>query len=290
MKSDDTRAARLDGVDHDRSLLASFHEDLRGVVSSMFVPHSRPRDFLAQFSELHFIHIPKTAGKFLTKGAARGKVPHLHNPSLVNHAHCMASSVSRTPTFSIVRNPYDWLVSMFEHSTDRDVGWGNSARDWDEPANWKASSSCSGRRVEFEQYVERLMLGQLPADLHHRTDVRLFSQSPFFFILNAEHELQVDFFIKYENLIPSMALVLDVDENTLASRGVINASKKRDRKPYQEYYSLELIDRVKEHYSTTFALFDYGFDTLSEQKATIYVDPSNVDGTLRCPGDSKEKT
>ncbi len=123
MKSDDTRAARLDGVDHDRSLLASFHEDLRGVVSSMFVPHSRPRDFLAQFSELHFIHIPKTAGKFLTKGAARGKVPHLHNPSLVNHAHCMASSVSRTPTFSIVRNPYDWLVSIFANCTDWEVGW-----------------------------------------------------------------------------------------------------------------------------------------------------------------------
>lgn len=240
----------------------------------MLTPHPDPVQFLDSFSEFHFVHIPKTGGTFIRKGAQRplpARVSHWQNICMFNHGHTMAHTLSGSlidsaAKFAIVRNPFDWFVSMYEHGSERYInGWAGSA----EGVN------------SFDEYVRHIAAaGRNLHGLHHRTDARLFAKSPFYFILDQDSKLQVDFVIKYEQFIPSLALLLKENESDLGSMGRDNEthnrkqSSSRDPHSYQKYYTPELVDFVNSHYKSTLDLFGYQFGDTHPAGPAIYVDPA----------------
>lgn len=167
---------------------------------------------------------------------------HAHVPTLIANGTLHPRHVERWFTFAFLRNPWDRMVSLYEylfgtlerhHITEPGV---NSFRDFvlrvtdtDKPIdppgayNWRGLSQCSPQA----------------AWLVH------------------EGRLQVDLLGRFERLELDWGFVcvtLGIPPSPLPHIGAI------ERRPYQEYYTRQLADRVGDFYAVDRLLGPYDFE------------------------------
>ena len=136
--------------------------------------------------------------------------------------------------FAFVRNPWDRLVSC----------WLNKVVEFN---RMKFSPEDHARMQDFAQFVDWVEREGI-----HGTNIHIRSQSS---LIDLNH---CDFFGRMENFEEDLQRVFArVDVHT-KNRSVRNRSS--NRKPYTDYYTSDLVDRVAELYSKDVQLFGYRFD------------------------------
>jgi len=227
------------------------------------------QDVRAQ-ERMYFLHIPKTAGSFVseTEKKIHGRKKYCKGivglrDRNVHGKHTMVQLGVKEPNdamiFVVVRNPYDWLVSMYSHTKKGNVGWANSRRGIG----------------NFKEYVMKLFQGDLAEDAQWSFLIKNFAMTPYFQILDAAGVIQVDFVIRYEFLTRGLALLHGMDEKIISELPKINVSPSRNNRHYKEYYDDSLIAQVEEQYNRSLEVFGYNFDGPVDSAAIIF----NTKGT-----------
>ena len=216
--------------------------------------------------KVYFIHVPKTAGSFIKAcyGNYKNFYPNTRNdkehkfPHKVKRLGNTCEAWMRAPdndyfpsysdddnyqtaefTFSIVRNPFDWLVSYYHHSSRFDDGWANV----NNTHNFKS----------FKQFI--MGYASMPSDQWH---VPFLSASPFGQVIHNGIPM-VDMYFKQENLSELFSFFDEKLGMKRMTSGVINKSQKRKSADYRSYYDNEMVDIISKKMENELILFDYEF-------------------------------
>lgn len=204
-----------------------------------------------------FIHIPKTAGRsvswalkpfvvnqwqYLTLLALRKlnfsypmgpqlfsghSAGHLQAPELIDIIG--QETFDSYFSFAIVRNPWDWHVSLYKHIL----------RDRRHHQH-KVVKSFNN----FDEYIEWRCLVQNEACQKD-------------FIYSQDNNLLVDFLGRFENLETDFAKICDrIGISTALPRLNVASNKK----PYQEFYNEKTKELVRDAFKEDIELFGYGFN------------------------------
>lgn len=188
-----------------------------------------------------FIHIPKNAGTSVLRSLGYGG----------GRQHCsyryylMSDSAKfrKYYKFTIVRNPYDRLVSGYWYMKNG----GNRRSDM------KFKEIIDESFPDFTSFVS----GFLNKDRIH--EIKIFNPQ-YIYLYDHYDVLQVDFIARYENLAEDF---LEIGRQLHLGDGelpVINPSNKGD---YREYYSDEkVVERVNYLYRKDFELLNYTPETV----------------------------
>lgn len=207
---------------------------------------------------LIFFHVPKTAGRWLQRSGIvhdgfGGRYIYINdhrsvrNLSAVN-ANYQAAKDAGWLTFSIIRNPFDILVSMYGHTNE---GGGHGGGWWDCHQYGKS-------RTEFLNNFPNKRnggRGEFRRTLFHQT-----------YRKNGKSE--ADIFIRYENL--DTALKLLFDKNLIDSQIKKIVAKGERVKDYQQYYDDTSRKVVEETYAWELEKFGYSFDGVSDDRVIIF--------------------
>lgn len=223
-----------------------------------------------------FVHIPKTAGRSIesvflrlhglnwsTRAAlllrpnsdpAFGppRLAHLKAEQYVSCGYVSHQSFESFFKFSIVRNPWDRIVSIYNY-----LGF--------------------GRQCNFREFVLKYLMG---ANLKDRT---WFVESQHKFLYSAEGKLLVDFVGKFERLESDYSEIVNrlqlpfIPLPRVGYAGTMNArmakwlwrvngitglrwSRSDVQQHYSHYYDQETIDAVHEYFQTDIQVFGYEFE------------------------------
>ena len=239
-------------------------------------------DRVHSHQKLYFVHIPKTAGTFIRHGHFPEKPGRPEIEQFPDRWHLMAHRLNPAgPKFSVVRNPYDWLTSMYLHESGipDERSWFRGHPAGVSHLGWHHSAKgCSN----FGDYVEKLLDDQLSvSDPDPRGRKRPFStglgfnlfqgfsRTPFIQLLDPAGTVQVDFIIKQEFLAKGLAVILDVDERSILQLPRHNVTPAKEGTHYKEFYDPQLADLVRERWHHTFEEFGYDLDGPTDQFAVI---------------------
>jgi|14BtaG_2_1085337.scaffolds.fasta_scaffold28532_3 hypothetical protein len=217
--------------------------------------------------KIYFVHVPKTAGTFIKHcyGDYKGFYPNVRSdkqhkfpgkakrlgntceawrrekdtnyfPSYLDDENYHQADFR----FSIVRSPFDWLVSYYHHSSRFDDGWANV-------------NDTSGFKT-FKDFVIGFC-GMRDEDWH----VPILSTTPYGQIIN-DGNLMVDRWFKQESLEQLHKYFSDNFHMTpRSSRGRIRKSSRRKNDDYRMYYDTDMIKAVTNKMSFELKYFDYRF-------------------------------
>lgn len=202
-----------------------------------------------------FVHIYKTAGKSIRTALlpfayynrfhrlalkAFWKM-HLRPPLQLNPMPC-SNDHSKVPaivdvigqktfdeyfSFAIVRNPWDWQVSLYNYMVKTPTHYQNR---------------FANKFPDFASYLR----WRCAEEVRFQKD----------FIYSSEGKLLVDFVGRYEKIDDDFRLICDrIGIHTKLP--VLNVSKTR---PYQEYYTPELTELVRLAFRPDIDLFEYDFE------------------------------
>lgn len=196
---------------------------------------------------LIFVHIPKNAGTTIDNtffGEERGKFSGHHKWG--TYKTKVSDKWDNYTTFSIVRNPWDRVVSSYVYARKDESYW-HSAINPEQSRMGKHFDYDTLKDKSFSEAVEMI------DDLEHQS---WGSQYPY--ICDDEKNTKVDYVLRMENLNSEL-------ENMFSEEGVevkYNMKKEnvtREEKDYREWYNGETKKKVKNYYKTDIELFDYSF-------------------------------
>jgi len=189
-----------------------------------------------------YIRIPRTGGTSISLAASGSS-------RLVSFKHEPLSSILlRRPdlavawVFTVVRNPFDWLVSVYHHLRE------NPQRD--------ARGVVEGK--DFRQYAEWATSGDAPLIVDDEPSYKRSYASPqveWVRLYREEPALTVNSLGRFETI------ERDAGE-LLAELGLPRALEKTNgskRGPYREYYDRALRERVARFYTEDLDRFGYSF-------------------------------
>ena len=223
-----------------------------------------------------FVHIPKTAGSSIRKGLT-GKL--LTNPGikkcqrehhfakrrakrlLNSHPSYTTDSfpcyldcdeyINAAFSFSVIRNPYDLLVSYYFHSPIRKKNKPKTAHIDDGWANVNGYHNFKS----FESFID-FYCNSEPEEWH----VPELSRCLFSPIFKDSGESAVDYVVYFENIKQGISVVFQ--DNNIPARGNIehiNKSPKRKGASYKDFYSNKMIKDVEIKCHDILEAFEYGF-------------------------------
>jgi hypothetical protein len=216
-------------------------------------------------SDLVFVHIPRTGGSFIR--AALGD--HLERdpgaPRLPTHAGYdeLPPEFRDRPGFCVVRNPWDWYVSWYEHVQNRGPRF--AARDPGDPkrANWE--TLFAGGRSSFKETVTTVCEGRLEhpfAESMRRRDSDLCTEFVRALAGRAIERGRLEAG-RFEELIPFLVAYLDRRGLlTEPLREAIEHSPPTNvsgHGPYRDYYDDELRELVAHKARWLTERFGYSF-------------------------------
>ena len=200
--------------------------------------------------EIIFIHSPKTAGTSIWTRI--GRIPGVGGLVTHNSVHAWREvggdeRYDAAFKFSVVRNPYDKLLSAWTRYTTMgpDNPYWESERD-----HRNYVFQMSGPEVSFERFVMNFSL---------RHEISHFVPQCSW-LANEQGKLDVDHIIRFENLTEDWAamckeLPLSVD--------ALPHENKTDHAEWQDVYTPEMIERVNELYSMDFD--NLGYDRVNTE-------------------------
>jgi len=249
-----------------------------------------------------FIHIPKTGGTWITKNLLEmnflaipdhgyctaelspaiaymrpyNECSYIFNgvfpepPALEIDTKIIASSILSLPDYytsalklSVIRNPFDWLVSYWMHKGDGHDGWDDI-------------NHIHGIRG-FEEFVTKYCDPNFP--WHHWR----FHISKLFQIFRSDSRSQLDVLFKFENLNANFKDLMVhcgfLEKNDRlpveGKFGFINHKKK----DYRSYYNDKTRELVEKRFEFYLSRFGYDFDGVTTQQQ--FFSPKNL--TLDLP-------
>ena len=197
-----------------------------------------------------FVRVPKTAGTSILQ-AFKNKGWKQYNLILAGEAHLSYSQmidtrhIARTPSnrdvvFTVVRNPFDWLVSFY-HYTGRHKSFKGFLHTWDSEQNITRLTFMNG--MIFDQ---------------------LYTLNP-----NGNNiSCRAHIIMRYECLKEGWQIFTHNMNVTSYELPRLNVRGKRD---YKTYYTPELIKIVEEKCAEELELFGYSFDGPTDN--SIFIDP-----------------
>ena len=203
-----------------------------------------------------FVHVPKTAGSSITKILTPYSLP--RNNSTINklisrwapkwhyHQHHFRyhdgiqeayralpiDFVEQAYKFAFVRNPYDWLVSLYEYIRQQH----------------KHRYHKKILAMDFATYID------FEISRNRRSQNRL--------LCNHQGQLQVNFIGRIENIemdFNKTCQQINIEPVTLP---YINGSVHRD---YREYYTSQLKQKVAQHWARDLNIFGYNFSGIQNE-------------------------
>lgn len=135
-------------------------------------------------------------------------------------------------SFAIVRNPWDWQVSLYKFMLKGTTHWqhelAKSFKNFDEYIQWRCEEEVRCQKD---------------------------------FVYSSDGELLVDFVGRYENIDEDFKKICNRISISPISLPKVNLSNTR---PYQEYYNEATIELVRKTFEPDISLFDYSFEPLDE--------------------------
>jgi hypothetical protein len=202
---------------------------------------SKDRQFL-------FVHIPKTAGSSLKEAMGGGWSNH---KDIARYRKELGEELfAQYFKFTVVRNPWDRMVSDYRYQTRVGGHRTGKMHVFDE----------RGRRRNFAEWVDAVFAdpgAYPPKEWGGEVSAGIHRWSPQADWVAPGGELAVDLVIRFEEFSESIG--------ALGTRLGISIPKPEQKKrmlrrPYPEYYSAGLRDRVAEYYADDLRLFGYTFD------------------------------
>lgn len=223
-----------------------------------FSQHCAGRDFAGQDSadqdfasqDFVFVHVPRTAGSSIVRAlqphclpqnnSMRGRLIYrLRLPALWQQCHFRhhqsmhainarfpASVRARLLSFAFVRNPYDWLVSLYEYQRQA-----NTHR-----------KHTSIRDMDFSTYVRH----EIARNKRHQWPL----------LCSPEGQPLIQTVGRYENLQRDFKTICQHLGLTKVTLPHVNHSRHRS---YQDYYDDQLRAAVARHWRTDLNMFGYDF-------------------------------
>lgn len=189
-----------------------------------------------------FIHVAKAAGSSICDSLYGGFMGHFSAREL-NHASWPGGL--NVPMFSVVRNPWDRLLSAYSYTVQGGGSGGNITANVFRPERYAIP--------EFENF-ERFVNEWLPNQSLDQLDPVFKTQSHF--LCDSTGEIMPDFVGKLENLHETTEwLTSQLDRDITISKG--NESKRSGH--YRDHYNQKMADIVAEKYGDDIAKFDYQF-------------------------------
>jgi len=183
-----------------------------------------------------YIHIPKVAGTSIANTIFELPIYPGHYKWWFYSTYFGKKQFNSMYKFTVVRNPFDRLVSAFEYLSKG----GNSPRD----------------KIFQEKFIPEGMSFQLFVEkLHANKEMQqwIHLQPQYHFIFDEYEEKMVDDIIKFENFRDGIQVIL----NRLNITKEMNHAKKSNRKAYSKYYDDKTIFLVAELYNKDFELLGY---------------------------------
>lgn len=190
-----------------------------------------------------FIHIPKTAGSSITTQLNKGtKVVGREHATWREYKARSPFYFNNSFKFTFVRNPWDRIVSTYFYLKD------------------------GGNKDNKDMYYKNLINSKYPTFqkfvLEFLNKETIWSHILFwpqwFYIIDNQDKLQVDFLGKYETLKEDNKYIMGI----LGININLPNSNKSKRKNYEEYYSEKTKQRIGDLYSKDVFLFKYSYNQL----------------------------
>lgn len=177
-----------------------------------------------------FIHINKTGGSSIERALGTGLD---HSTAQEKYDQLGAAAWQRKFTFSIVRNPWDKVVSHYHYRVQT-----NQTGMGDNP-------------IPFDQWLQRCYLER---------DPRYFDQERMFmpqrrWLVNAAGEMLVEFVGRFENLQQDFSIICE----RLSVRAELGHAKPSGRGSYRDYYDDASRDLVARCFEEDLQAFGYSF-------------------------------
>jgi len=196
-----------------------------------------------------FIHIPRTAGRYIVKALGLQNNIYLRRMKLlfnqsgiitIGHQDyrrlfkkdIIGDEFDKTAfKFTFCRNPFDRLVSHYTYARQK-------------------HPDILPKDVSFEYFIQNLKTYNIPRNYKgKRPQKKTFRPQ-----INSIRGVKMDFIGRFENLSKDIQKVADILNVKVNDVEKIGATKHR---PYQEYYTKELEHKVKEFYKEDFDAFGY---------------------------------
>lgn len=189
-----------------------------------------------------FVHVPRTAGTSIAYQLYGRFIGHF---SVADLTSVSSARVLALPRFSVVRNPWDRLVSAWSFAR---AGSGDGGAI-------KVRIHCPEQYADpaFADF-DRFVLEWLPAQ--NRADIDSVFQDQSAYVLDRNGVAAFDHVGRFDDLHETEAWVSEVIGRPVRfGRG--NASRHAD---YRTYYRPETIDAVAAYYRRDIDLFDFSFE------------------------------
>lgn len=196
---------------------------------------------ISKIKKIVFIHIPKNAGTSITESKSCNFFMNGHYP--INE---IPSVFFKYFKFSVVRNPWDRIVSSYEYSRMEKSYWHSN----DGTTKYKLHVDYHTlKNKSFKECVDMLY--------HDRNSLKHQSWFPQYYWISNNNpkdiKILVDKIFYYENLNNDYEfnqIVPDLPKINISKRMSID---------YRDYYTDDLISKVAEIYKTDIDLFKYNF-------------------------------
>jgi len=197
-----------------------------------------PYQDINDYYNMIFIHIPKNAGISIEEALFEKKVGHKTIRQFQAHD---AKRFEKYWKFTIVRNPYDRLVSAFHFL--KKGGLHEIDKAW--------ADSNIGHIDTFKEFVFLLKDKSFEYNI---TKWQHFRQQSFY-LKNFKNEIDIDYIAKFENLSEEF----DYIKNQLSLKDqILQHKNKSSRNHWSEYYDdKEMLEIVYRIYEEDFSNFGY---------------------------------
>ena len=179
-----------------------------------------------------FIHINKTGGTSIA-----------NNIKLYSKRHLTVKEVQeqigldwfRAFTFTIVRNPYDKVVSQYEYRFRFN------------------HDNIRTQNISFDEWIKFTYKEKRP--LFRKAGQKFFSTQKEW-LLNKNGKIDIDYIVRFENLIEDYKMVQDI----IGVKEKLPHLNKTERKPYKKYYSEESKKIIEDYFRDDFEEFNYEYE------------------------------
>ncbi|MBT0668336.1 sulfotransferase family 2 domain-containing protein [Novosphingobium profundi] len=203
---------------------------------------ARRRSAVFEQAGIVFVHVPKAAGTSIADQLYGRFIGHFSISDVI--AGCPAR-VLALPRFTVVRNPWDRLVSAWSFARAGSGSGGNVKVGMHRPGQYTSPDF-----VDFDRFV----LEWLPAQDWTAIDGVFEEQAAY--VLDDKGQLALDHVGDLGRMNATEAWVSEaIGKEVRFGKG--NSSSHAD---YRSYYRPETIDAVASHYRRDIALFDFTFE------------------------------